>query len=67
MKPRSDLKAVTQEMLAGFKNGQVIDEYCFFKNVVFEEIEGNNVVLSDKFGNKKKDPIWLFLKHAKIK
>ena len=57
---------VTEEMLANFEVGQKIDRYCFFTNITYQGMEGDNVVIHDKDGNVKKDPKWLFLKHARI-
>lgn len=59
--------AVTAEMLETFEKGQVINRYALFTDVVFDRIEDGKVVLLDKNGTEKKDPVWLFLKYAQLK
>lgn len=57
---------VTEEMLAKFEVGQTIDRYCFYTNITYQGMEDDKVVLMDKNGTYKKDPKWLFLRHARM-
>lgn len=57
---------VTEEMLAKFEIGQNIDRYCFYTNITFQGVEDDKVILMDSQGRYKKDPKWLFFRHARM-
>lgn len=57
---------VTEEMLEGFEIGHPIARFGFFVNLTFQGIVDDKVSFADKTGAVKKEPKWLFLKHARV-
>jgi len=57
---------ITEEMLKGFKNGDPIARFGFFVNLTYQGMENDVVSFADKNGTIKKEPKWLFLKHARV-
>ena len=57
---------VSEEMLKGFKIGDPIARFGFFVNLTFQGIEDGRVLMGDCKGAIKKEPEWLFLKHARV-
>lgn len=62
----SKLISITQEMLATFEKGKVVDQYGMYNNVIFNCIDGDNVIINDQDGNEKKISVRLFCKYGKM-
>jgi hypothetical protein len=57
---------ITEEMLNSFEIGKPIARFGFFVNLIFIWVEEGRVVFADQVGNVKTEPVWLFLKHARV-
>lgn len=57
---------ITEEMLAKMQVGDPIARFGFFVNMTYQGMENDVVSFADKNGTIKKEPKWLFLKHARV-
>lgn len=57
---------ITEDMLNSFEIGHPIARFGFFVNLTFQGIEDGLVLMGDCKGAIKKEPQWLFLKHARV-